>query len=339
VRIDVLSELPEEWEREVSRWMRLNKNARAIVDGEPAPDRNDEYRFYQLLVGAWPVDGKPTAEVVERLQACLIKSIKEAKRRSSWINPFEPYENAAKAFVDAVLTGRESAKFLPAFVPFQERVARAGMVNSLSQVALKIASPGVPDFYQGTELWDLNLVDPDNRRPVDFEARERMLLDVDRILAEPPETRGASLTRLLQHWKDGAIKLLVAAAGLRLRSAEPRLFLEGDYMALETETPVPARAVAFARTLGSDDPAGGRAAILIAPHLVATALAANHPLPVGDVWKTSRVHLPLPLASLTYRDVFTGAEAKIVRVENSAWMFIGQVLNTMPVALLVSVSP
>jgi (1->4)-alpha-D-glucan 1-alpha-D-glucosylmutase len=335
-RIDVLSELPEEWEREVARWMRLNKNARAIVDGEPAPDRNDEYRFYQVLLGAWPLDGKPTAELVERLQVFMIKSIKEAKLRSSWINPFEPYENAASTFVEAVLAGRESAKFLHAFVPFQERIARAGMVNSLSQVALKIASPGVPDFYQGTELWDLNLVDPDNRRPVDFDLRDRLLSDVDRILAEPPDARRASLARLIERWKDGGIKLLVTAAGLRLRSSEPRLFLEGDYMALDTETPVPARATAFARTLGSDGSGGGRAAILIAPHLVANAIDAHHPLPVGDVWKTSRVHLPLPLASLIYRDVFTGAELKPVRVDNSAWLFIGQALHTLPVALLIS---
>src|SRR5262249_31212410 len=140
-RIDVLSELPEEWGREASRWMRLNRTARTIVDGEPAPDRNDEYRFYQVLIGAWPGGTDVSQAFVERMQAYMIKSIKEAKQHSSWINPFEAYENAACAFVQRVLRGREAAKFLPAFAPLQQRVARCGMINSLAQTVLKIASP------------------------------------------------------------------------------------------------------------------------------------------------------------------------------------------------------
>jgi (1->4)-alpha-D-glucan 1-alpha-D-glucosylmutase len=158
-RIDVLSELPDDWGREVSRWMRIAKPARTILDGEPAPDRNDEYRFYQALLGAWPPEGV-TGGFIERMQAYMIKSVKEGKLHSSWINPNHAYETAIKLYVDRVLGGPESAKFLPAFLPFQQRVARVGLVNALSQVVLKIASPGVPDVYQGTELWDLNLVDP-----------------------------------------------------------------------------------------------------------------------------------------------------------------------------------
>ncbi len=335
-RIDVLSELPEEWGREASRWMRLNRHARTIVDGEPAPDRNDEYRFYQVLVGAWPMDGRPSRQFLDRVKAYMVKAIKEAKLHSSWINPFEAYENATADFVERVLVGREAAKFLPAFDALRRRVARCGMVNSLAQVALKIASPGVPDFYQGSELWDLNLVDPDNRRPVDFDDRGRKLADVDRMLGLPAAERRESLARLLESWTDGTIKMLVTVAGLRLRASQPRLFLDGDYVPLETESTVPARAVAFARTLAAGDGSPGRVAIVVAPHLAAHVIDAQHPVPVGDVWKTSRVHLPVPLAGLAYRDVFTGAEIKPVRSGANAWLFIGQTLATLPVALLVS---
>ncbi|HEX6465134.1 MAG TPA: malto-oligosyltrehalose synthase, partial [Vicinamibacterales bacterium] len=335
-RIDVLSEIPEEWGREVSRWMRLNRNARTIVDGEPAPDRNDEYRFYQVLIGAWAGGDRPADDFVERIQAYMLKSIKEAKLHSSWINPFEAYENAVTAFVQRVLRGREASRFLAAFAPLQQRVERCGRINSLAQVVLKTASPGVPDFYQGSELWDLSLVDPDNRRAVDFDERQRRLSEVTRVLALPPAERRAPLAELLQNGGDGTIKLLVTAAGLRLRSSEPRLFLDGDYLPLETETTVPAGAIAFARALAGGDGAPDRVAIVIAPHLAARITDAEHPVPVGDLWKTSRVHLPAAIAGLTYRDVFTSAEIVPVRSGERAWLFVGQVLETLPVSLLTT---
>jgi (1->4)-alpha-D-glucan 1-alpha-D-glucosylmutase len=335
-RIDVLSEIPEEWGRDASTWMRLNKSARTIVDGEPAPDGNDEYRFYQVLIGAWPGGTEVSEEFVKRIQAYMVKSIKEAKLHSSWINPFEAYENATAQFVQRVLRGREAAKFLPAFAPLQRRIARCGMVNSLAQVVLKAACPGVPDFYQGAELWDLNLVDPDNRQPVDFAERARRLDEVDRILAEDADARRGALMRLLCGWETGTIKLLATTAALRLRAADPQLFLDGDYLALETEPTVPARAIAFARTLADPDTGTGRVAIAIVPHLAAHLGNGDRPFPVGDVWKTSRVHVPTPLAGLTYRDVFTGARIRVARSETSAWLFIGQVLTTLPVALLVA---
>jgi malto-oligosyltrehalose synthase len=330
-RIDVLSELPEEWGRGVSRWMRIAKPARTILDGEPAPDRNDEYRFYQALLGAWPDEGV-TGAFVERMQAYMIKSVKEAKLHSSWINPAEPYEAAVRTYVERVLTGAESARFLSAFTPFQERVARVGLINGLAQVVLKIASPGVPDFYQGTELWDLALVDPDNRRPVDFDVRARRLDQVDRILALECACRTREAASLLAHWRDGSIKLLLTAAGLRARGAMADLFLDGAYLPLETDTSaVPARAIAFARVSQS------AAAIAIAPHLVARFVNGDRPPAIGDMWKTSRVMLPKSLAGLAYRDVFTGAEIRPVVANENAWLFVGQVLKALPVAMLVSV--
>lgn len=323
-RINVLSEIPEDWEREVSKWMRLNKTARTIVDGEPAPDRNDEYRFYQVLLGAWPADPP-------RLQEYMAKAVKEAKERSSWINPNEAYEAALAAFVERVLAGPEAARFRPVFTAFQDRVARSGLVNSLSQTVLKIASPGVPDFYQGSELWDFNLVDPDNRRPVDFDTRRQALDRVDTLLARPPAERAPGIAALLDGWQDGVVKLLVTVAALRARRADPALFLEGEYLRLEAEMAVDARVVAFARIAAS-----GQAAIVIAPHLVSRLVSAEHPVPLGDRWRTSRVHLPNSLAALTYRDVFTGAVIRPATSGDHAWLFVGQALMSLPVALLMA---
>jgi (1->4)-alpha-D-glucan 1-alpha-D-glucosylmutase len=333
-RINALSEFPEEWDREAGKWMRLNKSSRTVVDGEPAPDRNDEYRFYQALLGVWP-DGETAAtpDLVPRLQGYMTKAVKEAKLHSSWINPDEQYEAAVSAFVERVLTGPGAAKFLPAFLPLQQKVARCGIVNSLAQVVLKIASPGVPDFYQGCELWDFNLVDPDNRRPVDFIRREQMLDTVDHVLGLPADQRRGALGQLLKTTLSGAVKLLVTAAGLRLRTEMIDVFLNGEYLPLDVEMSVDGLAIAFAR-LHAD----GRAVIAIAPHLVSHLVSAERPIPLGDAWRTSRVLLPKSLGSMTFTDAFTGATLRPVMTGETAWLFVGQVLQALPVALLVAES-
>jgi (1->4)-alpha-D-glucan 1-alpha-D-glucosylmutase len=236
-----------------------------------------------------------------------------------------------------VLTGPEARQFLPAFLAFQRRVARAGLTNSLAQTVLKIGSPGVPDFYQGTDLWDLSLVDPDNRRPVDFDLRARMLDRVDDVLAHPRGERRKAIRGLMNEWQDGAIKLLVATCGLRRRAAAPALFLEGEYLPLEVDVTVSAGLVAFARVLGAtDDAPAGRAALVIAPHLALRVIDDQHPVPIGDVWKTSRVLLPPALGALTYREAFTGTELKPASAGGDHWIFAGQALQTLPVALLIA---
>ena len=338
-RINALSEIPDEWAREVSRWMRIARTQRSLVDGDPAPDRADEYRFYQALVGVWPVDlpddiRSAPQDLVGRLSDYMIKSAKEAKVHTSWLTPNEPYELALRRFVERVLTGPSGAKMLAAVLPFQRRLAAAGMLNSMSQVALKIGSPGVPDFYQGTELWDFSLVDPDNRRPVDFSHRTRALDDVDGVLASGPQERARTISEWLHNWKDGRIKLLLTAAGLRLRRELPEVFLGGAYLPLETEVTVPGDVIAFARVSSS----GSESALVVAPRLCRRLMTAEQPLPLGgDCWKTSRLILPPGLSDREFRDVVTGATLRPTRGAESAWLFIGEAFQVLPLAVLKAV--
>ena len=181
-RINVLSEMPDAWRKAVGRWTRITGSARTRVDGDHAPDRNDEYLFYQTLIGTWPAEDldapvprEASEEYAQRIRAYMRKAIKEAKAHTSWVNENQPYEKALDNFVTSTLRGHAAPAFLAAFVPFQRQVARLGAINSLSQLVLRMTSPGVVDFYQGNELWDLHLVDPDNRQPVDFAARAAML--------------------------------------------------------------------------------------------------------------------------------------------------------------------
>jgi (1->4)-alpha-D-glucan 1-alpha-D-glucosylmutase len=351
-RLNVLSEISDSWSREVGRWMRINRSQRTIIDGEPAPDRNDEYRFYQALLGIWPVENpevrlkpdttsappevraKPdttSREVIERLQAYMIKSVKEAKLHTSWLTTNEDYETAVARFVERVLTGRGAARFLPAFAPLARRVALIGMTNGLAQVALKLGSPGIPDFYQGTELWDFNLVDPDNRRPVDFARRKQSLEEVEHILALPSPERAAGVASLVASWPDGRIKQLLTTAGLRLRRDEPELFLSGAYMPLTTDVAVPAGVIAFARVLGN------RAALFIAPRLFSAIVSNAQPVPLGgDAWKTSRIVLPPELHGRTFRNELSGTTILPASAGGDEWLFVGQVFETVPTAILKS---
>ena len=336
-RINVLSQLPEAWGREVSRWMRVNKPHRTILDGEPAPDRNDEYRLYQALVGVWPMDVPADAreapgELIERLREYMLKAVREAKVHTSWVTANEDYEKALAAFVQRVLSGAGGRRFLPAFRPFQSRIARLGLLNSLSQVALKLGAPGVPDFYQGTDLWDLSLVDPDNRRPVDFDRRAASLDEIDSILSDGGASRAGRIAALLDAWTDGRIKLLVTAAGLRLRRQAPDLFLWGTYEPLQVDPTVGGGVVAFARRHAD------AAVLFAAPTLCAAIVSGEQPLPLGgDSWKTSRVLLPRELAGRTFRHEITGAEIVPTVTESGAWIFVGQVFEHVPVGILRAV--
>ncbi|MGB2713387.1 MAG: malto-oligosyltrehalose synthase [Vicinamibacterales bacterium] len=333
-RINILSELPDEWGREVSKWMRLNKAHRMLVDGEPAPDRNDEYRFYQALVGVWPLDlpaetTEAPGELVDRLQAYMLKAVRESKEHTSWITQNDGYEAALRRFVERVLKGPGAARFLRGMLPFQRRIAGLGLLNSLAQTTLKLGSPGVPDFYQGTDLWDLGLVDPDNRRPVDFSTRQELLDEVLATLdADAPE-RSNRVAEYLRSWPDARIKLMITAAGLRMRRERPDLFLEGRYVPLETQSVVKGSIVAFARVLAEE------AIVFVAPRLCATLARSGEVVPLGaDSWRTSRVLLPPQLATAGYRHVLTGVELRPTSTGSETWLFAGQIFETVPVAIL-----
>ena len=268
-RVNAISELPDEWGREASRWMRVNKAARAIVDGEPAPDRNDEYRFYQALVGAWPTD-VPQPKRRRRAHRAAAGLHAQGGARGEGPHELVDAESRLRDRADRIRRARADGagggEFLPAFAPFQRRIAALGCVNSLAQMALKIGSPGVPDFYQGSELWDLSLVDPDNRRPVDFALRERLLDEVDRVLASEGASRDAMLR--CQRWQDGAHQAAADRRGPAPAARSPELFCGGEYVPLASDITVPGDVVAFARVRG-----GGRAH-RVAPRLVATAADA-----------------------------------------------------------------
>jgi (1->4)-alpha-D-glucan 1-alpha-D-glucosylmutase len=335
-RINALSEMPDEWGREVSKLMRINRAHRSLVDGEPAPDRVDEYRFYQALIGVWPPDLPPgtteaPAELIQRLTEYMIKAVKEAKVHTSWLTPNEPYEQALRNYVHRALSGPSGARLVATLQPFQQRIAALGMINSLSQTALKIGGPGIPDFYQGTELWELSLVDPDNRRPVDFAVRARLLDDVDALLTTEGDERKSGIAEYLRTWQDGRIKLLVTAAGLRLRRDLPRVFLGGSYRPVPAEVSVPAGVVSFARI--SD----GEAVLFAAPRLCARLVNGERPLPLGgDAWKTSRLMLPPELRERVFHNVITGAEVKPTKAGDNAFIFLGETFDTLPVAILTA---
>jgi (1->4)-alpha-D-glucan 1-alpha-D-glucosylmutase len=337
-RINILSELPDEWGREAARWMRLNRSHRMLVDGEPAPDHNDEYRFYQAVVGVWPLSlsGVTTApaELVERLQGYMLKAVRESKLHTSWITQNDAYEAALQGFVARVLSGAGAHRFLKAMLPFQQRIAELGLLNSLAQTTLKVGSPGVPDFYQGTELWELSLVDPDNRRPVDFTKREELLDEVLATLNEEGPQRAQRVAEYVRSWHDGRIKLAITAAGLRMRRDHPDLFLQGLYLPLETQSVVNGMLVAFTRIL--DD----RAVVFVAPRLSARLPRDGNVVPLGmECWKTSRILLPPVLAGRTFRHALTGAELRPTTTDSEAWLFAGQIFETVPIGMLVATSP
>ena len=334
-RLNVLSEVPGEWHTCLLRWARANDELRTTVNGAAAPDRSDEYLFYQALLGSWPAQcaEQPDAEFVDRLRQYMQKASKEKKVQTSWINPSVEYEDAVADFVRCTLTGSISKRFLKLFVPFQQRIARLGMLNSLSQVVLKIASPGVPDFYQGAELWDLNLVDPDNRRPVDFACRLQFLDQMEPLLNEPcPSDRSTqAVGEMLEHWQDGRIKLFLTTAGLRLRRAFPQLFLEGAYVPLYAEGERKDHLVAFGRMLGT------QTVIALAPRLVAGLAGAHKAIPVGrEIWQETRIVLPPELASYRYRNVFTQERIMPVKLSSQPQIPIAEALRISPVGIFLS---
>jgi (1->4)-alpha-D-glucan 1-alpha-D-glucosylmutase len=323
VRIDALTELAPEWRSAVVRWARRNAPLRGGDEGHPAPDRRDELFLYQILAGAFPDEGltpgtREHAAFVQRICAYMEKALREAKVHTSWTSPDEAYEAAVKAFVEAILGARP---FLDELAALAGRVARAGRISSLAQVALKCSAPGVPDVYQGCELWDLSLVDPDNRRPVDFELRARSLEGIEAELARGPAER-AALARALSSptgLASGRAKLLLLRVALHLRRAEPALFRDGDYRPLVADGPLAEHVFAFSRAVP------GRALLCAVPRLVLAPLEAGG----GAVRWDGALTLP-PALPRRWRDAVTGG------TREGPTLPLADLFADFPVALLVS---
>lgn len=315
---DLLDSLLAEQAYRVAFWRvaaeEINRKHRAMVDGHPTPGPNTEYLIYQTLVGAWPIG-------VERLRRYVIKAIHEAKSHTSWINPNARYDEVVVAFVEAILDPGRAAPFLDDFAAFATRIAHFGALNSLAQTLIKITAPGVPDCYQGTELPDLSLVDPDNRRPVDFALRRRLL---EALVAEIESTHDlAALARhLLKTKDDGRVKLYVIRQALGFRQAEPALFQRGEYRPLATDGPLAEHACAFAR-VGADT-----AAITVVPRLLARRGSDDDP--IGEYWgDETRLVVPAELGT-SFVDVLTGQR---LTVEDGALGF-HRLFEHVPLALL-----
>ncbi|MDY6835184.1 MAG: malto-oligosyltrehalose synthase, partial [Chloroflexota bacterium] len=319
-RLNVLSELPEEWEIHLNRWFRMNRSAKTPIDGQRSPDSNTEVLLYQTMLGSWPFMETEVTEFRERLKSYMIKAVREGKTVSDWAAPNQDYEQALLLFIDHLF---QSRRFLDDFLPFQKKIAHYGVFNSLSQTLLKITSPGVPDFYQGTELWDLSMVDPDNRRPVDYIQRRKAL---DNIIT--CETQGSSnlVGKLLDSRHNGAIKLYVIYKTLGTRLVYKRLFQEGDYLPIQTTGPRSINVCAFARRLQDTW------AIALAPRML-TSVIREDEFPLGEqVWKDSK--LSLPEGSPPYwSHILTGEVFEATDKSND--LLLGDVFDTAPLALLL----
>jgi (1->4)-alpha-D-glucan 1-alpha-D-glucosylmutase len=317
-RINVLSEMPDEWQRLIELWHEMNAPLKRTVQDEEVPSRNREYFLYQTLIGVWPFDEAERGPLAERLKQYMLKAAREAKMHTFWLDNNTEYEEALLDFTEKLLTA--APEFLASFTAFQKRVAHYGVFNSLAQTLIKLTAPGVPDLYQGTELWDLSLVDPDNRRAVDYEQRRRLL---DEMEAASRLNVATLIDELLASRADGRIKLFVIHATLRARREYRELFEQGDYLPLPVTGKQAAHVVAFARRQGE------RLAVTIAPRLL-VSLVGEDALPLGEVWDDAAVELPEG-APGTWRNVFTDES-----LSGTKRIAIADALRRLPVALLVS---
>ncbi|PYK87377.1 MAG: malto-oligosyltrehalose synthase [Verrucomicrobia bacterium] len=312
-RMLAISEIPQLWGRSLQKWRTTNRRFKKQIDEAEAPDAGEEYLLYQTLLGTWPVDldGAPVSSVgqefVTRIQRYMAKALKEAKLNTSWIQPNENWDDAMREFVARILEPGPRNKFLPIFLPVAAEIARLGAINSLAQTAIKLTTPGVPDIYQGTEIWDDSLVDPDNRRPIDYARRREMLAQIEKV----------SANELMQCWPNGRIKMRLTQRLLHLRRENPELFREGNYESLNFGGELAECAIGFARRHGD------RAIIVIVPRL---SSQVGFP-PVGDRWQDTHVLLSSQLTGL--RDVFCDRE---LRAENSQ-LRLTEAMSQLPFAV------
>ncbi len=318
-RINVLSEIPEEWEAMLQHWRKLTVAQKICLEGQDVPDPNDEYFLYQTLLGTFPSQDWEREGYTTRIKDYVVKAIREAKVYTAWLKPDTDYEEGFAKFAEGLLA--EKSEFLESFLPFQRRIQYYGYFNSLSQLLLKLSAPGVPDIYQGTELWDLSLVDPDNRRPVDYKQRAKLL---KAMLKAADKDILTLIADLLANLADGRVKLFLLQRILRARQQHCDLFQRGDYQKLTVVGSLQDHIITFSRTWGDTT------AIAIAPRFF-TALMREGELPLGEqIWHETRLSLPPGFAS-TWYDAISGQT-----LTGKDTLLLRDVLNHFPGALLIS---
>jgi (1->4)-alpha-D-glucan 1-alpha-D-glucosylmutase len=326
-RIDVLSELPNEWSERFAAWQRFNRDQREIRNGRVIPNDNLEYFIYQTLIGAWPLDQNEVDQFRGRLHEYVIKAVREAKEHSSWGEPDAVYEDALMSFLDSLFNSDRSGAFLADFTAFQGYVARVGALNSLSQTLIKLTSPGVPDIYQGSELWDLSLVDPDNRRPVDYQRRQQELAGFDRAAS-----RGELLDELMANWSDGRIKLFLIQSCLKLRERSPAVFRDGSYTAIRARGKHVERLFSYVRTYQNDS------VLVVAPRLCTAIIDDGAALSATRSWGDTNLPLPAGWAGKA-TDLFSGEQIPIVNVQGAPSLLVSDVMRHFPVGLVWNERP
>jgi (1->4)-alpha-D-glucan 1-alpha-D-glucosylmutase len=314
-RMVAISEMPQLWRRSLQRWRTTNRRWKREIDEAEAPDANEEYLLYQTLLGVWPTESSGqaarsvTPEFVERIQAYMAKALKEAKLNTSWIQPNEQWDAAMHDFVARILDPSPRNKFLPNFIPVAEEIGRLGAINSLAQTVLKLTGPGVPDIYQGNEIWDHSLVDPDNRRPVNYKLRMETLGGLKNALPE----------QLLQSWPDGRIKLFATQRLLHLRRDHAEFFQRSTYLPLQMSGALADSCLGFAREYD------GQSLLVLV-----TRLSSRVGFPaIGEQWKETTVQLPETLSLECMTDIFTGRKLR----SESRSLPLAEAMATLPFAV------
>jgi (1->4)-alpha-D-glucan 1-alpha-D-glucosylmutase len=334
-RINALSEVPHEWRSHVFRWTRWNQRKKHMVDGELAPSRNDEYHLYQTLIGTWPfrpLAAYRRAQYVERIEQYMIKATREAKAHTSWISPNEAYEEAMRSFIGDLLCERPKNAFLADFEPFVRDIADCGIWNSLSQTLLKLTCPGVPDTYQGADLWDFRLVDPDNRQPIDYSVRQAILRSLQKRIASSGGDLSQLAADLVSNRQDGQVKLYVLLQSLGCRRRHPALFTSGDYIPLEASGAKRDHLCAFARKHGE------ALAVVVVPRMCARLTGFAAP-PLGACWEDTAVRLPSSVAGVELRNALTGELVPHHESADGRAIRASELFDKFPVALLAPARP
>ncbi len=333
-RINVLSEIPIEWRHRLRIWNRLNKKSSQRLDDQQVPNRNEEYLIYQTLLGVWPF-GSMSEEnrtfFLERINTYIIKALREAKATSSWLNPDEVYETAVLQFLHRILSSSDKNAFLNDFLPFQKRIAGYGIFNALSQVLIKTFAPGVPDFYQGTELWDFTLVDPDNRQQINFTRYQERLKELQDLKENLPPLD--LIQYLFEHAENGLIKMFVTHTALHYRKQHSSLFLDGTYH------PLNARGVRADNLCGFLRQDSEAVCLVIFPRFVTQLMPDPSILPIGEsVWGQTKISLPEGIGNQSFRNIFTQEIVSPQRQSNMLELPIATVLAHFPFAVLESFS-